>query len=75
MIASIGKSTNNVVLKEQTNAEPWDRLAYIVITSDAEMAEEITDELVSAGATAKDIFTEPVLPDLVRVGSVSRLMI
>ena len=68
MVASIGNSTNNVVIGQQTGQAPWNRLAYIVITSDADMAEEMTGALVDAGASASDIFTEPVSPELVKLG-------
>ena len=68
LVASIGNSTNNVVIKEQTGKTPWSRPAYIVITSDADMAAEMTNALVHAGASASDMFTEPVSPALVKLG-------
>lgn len=68
MVASIGNSINNVVIQEQSQKSPWDRPAYIIITSDAGMESEVKDALIAAGAQANDIFTEPVAPDLVKVG-------
>jgi hypothetical protein len=68
LVASIGNSTNNVVIGQQTGQDPWNRPAYIVITSDADMAAEMTDALVDAGASSSDIFTEPVSPELVKLG-------
>ena len=67
-VASIGDSTNNVVIQQQTNEAPWNRPAYIVITSDADMAAEMTDALIRAGASSTDVFTEPVSPELVKLG-------
>ena len=68
LVASIGNSTNNVVIKNQTGQEPWNRPAYFIITSDAQLASDVTDALTRAGASLSDIFTEPVAPDLVRLG-------
>ena len=68
MVASIGNSTNNVVIERQTGQDPWNRPAYIVITSDDDMKAEMTDALVRAGASWSDIFTEPVSPELVKLG-------
>jgi hypothetical protein len=68
LVASIGNSTNNVVIEQQTGQASWNRPAYIVITSDAAMAAEMTDALVRAGAYSSDIFTEPVSPELVKLG-------
>ncbi len=68
MLSSIGNSTNNVVIEQQTGQDPWNRPAYFVIASDSGMAAKMTDALVSAGASASDIFTEPVAPELVKVG-------
>lgn len=68
LVSSIGNSTNNVVMQNQMGHAPWGRYAYFVITSDADLAANMTDALVSAGAAPDSIFTEPVSPDLVRVG-------
>ncbi len=68
LVASIGNSTNNVVIGQQTRQAPWNRPAYFVITSDADMAAGMTDALVRAGASSSDIFTEPVSPELVKLG-------
>ena len=68
MVASIGNSTNNVVIENQTKQIPWNRPAYIVITSDSGLAAEMTNALVQAGASASGVFTEPVSPGLVKLG-------
>lgn len=68
MVSSIGNSTNNVVIQDQTGKSPWDTPAYFVITSDAGLAADVTDALTHAGAAASAIFTEVVAPDLVRLG-------
>ncbi|MGE5114005.1 MAG: hypothetical protein ACM3JB_24355 [Acidobacteriaceae bacterium] len=68
LVASIGNSTNNVVIEQQTQQSPWNRPAYIVITSDGDMQTEAINALVRAGASLSDIFTEPVSPELVKVG-------
>lgn len=68
MIASIGNSINNVVIEQQTGQAPWNRPAYIVITSDADMGAAMTAALVRAGASSSDVFTEAVSPDLVKLG-------
>ncbi len=67
-IASIGNSTNNVVIGNQTKHSPWNRPAYIVITSDSGLATTMTNALVMAGAAPSDIFIEPVSPKLVKIG-------
>lgn len=70
LVSSIGNSTNNVVIHDQIGQEnvPWNRPVYIVITSDADLAAEMSNALVNAGASSTDIFTEPVSPELVRLG-------
>ena len=68
MVASIGNSTNNVVIGNQTKHSPWNSPAYIVITSDSGLAAEMTNALVQAGASASGVFTEPVSPGLVKLG-------
>lgn len=68
MVASIGNSTNNAVIADQTGESPWNRPAYFVITSDSGLAKEMSDALVAAGADSNDIFTEPVSPALVKLG-------
>lgn len=68
MIASIGNSTNNVVM-ERKSGQPWGQQRFFVITPDANVAATITDALVRAGVpSANDVFVEPVAPDLVHVG-------
>lgn len=68
LVASIGNSTNNVVMKNQMGASPWGKPAYFVVTSDAGLAEEMKAELIAAGADSDAIFTEPVSPALVNLG-------
>ncbi|MDE3186197.1 MAG: hypothetical protein KGM96_01570 [Acidobacteriota bacterium] len=68
MVASIGNSTNNAVIEKQTGETPWSRPAYFVITSDADMEAEMINALEHAGASSSDIFTEPVAPELVKLG-------
>lgn len=68
MVASIGNSTNNVVIENQTGRAPWDTPAYFIITSDAVLAADVADALSHAGADSTAIFTEMVAPDLVRLG-------
>jgi len=38
MVASIGNSINNVVIENKTGQSPWNRPAYMIITSDSGMA-------------------------------------
>lgn len=68
MIASIGNSINNVMIHNQTGKAPWNRPAYFIITSDADLQKEVSDALVNAGASRSDIFTEPVASSLVKIG-------
>jgi hypothetical protein len=68
MVASIGNSINNVVIENKTGQSPWNRPAYMIITSDSGMAARMTDALISAGVSWSDIFTEPVSPDIVKLG-------
>ena len=68
MVASIGNSTNNAVIEKQTGETPWSRPAYFVITSDADMKAAMINALEHAGASSSEIFTEPVAPDLVKLG-------
>lgn len=68
LVSSIGQSTNNVMIKEQTQSSPWDRPAYFVIASDADMEADMRAALVQAGAQSSEIFTETVSPFLVKLG-------
>lgn len=68
LVASIGNSTNNVVIERQTGEPPWDTQGYFVITSDAGLAQAITEALGRAGVPSSAVFTEPVSPQLVRLG-------
>jgi hypothetical protein len=68
MLASIGNSTNNVVMERQSGS-PWLKQRHFVITSDAGIADAMTAALLRAGVpSANDVFTERVAPALVRVG-------
>ena len=70
LIASIGNSTNNVVMERKSgSASVWGEQRFFVITPDADVADAMTDALVRAGVpSANDIFVEPVSPMLVNVG-------
>jgi hypothetical protein len=68
MVASIGNSTNNVLIEQRSGAA-FDQHRYFVITLDESMADVMTAALLRAGVpTADHVFTEPVSPALVRVG-------
>ena len=68
MVASIGNSTNNVAIDEQSQGS-WGQQRYFVITSDKNMAAAMTEALAGLqGVEASQVFTEPVAPDLVRLG-------
>jgi hypothetical protein len=70
LIASIGNSTNNVVMERKSgSASVWGEQRFFVITPDADVADAMTDALVRAGVpSANDILVEPVSPLLVNVG-------
>lgn len=68
MVSSIGNSTSNAAIQQQTGKSPWNTPAYFVIASDAGLAADVTDALTHAGAAGSAIFTEAVSPDLVRLG-------
>jgi hypothetical protein len=68
LVASIGNSTNNVVI-EQESKENWGRERFFVVTPDEAMATAMTNALVGLkGVDANQVFTEPVSPKLARVG-------
>jgi hypothetical protein len=70
MVASIGNSTNNVVIEQRTG-QSWQagQQRFFVITPDDGVAQEMTAALLRAGvASPNDVFTEPVAPALIRVG-------
>ncbi len=68
MVASIGDSTNNVVIEEQST-QSWGQQRYFVITPDEDMADAMTEALAGLeGVEANQVFTEPVAPNLVRLG-------
>lgn len=68
MVASIGNANNDVVIERQTGEPAWGKQRYFVITSDAGVAQAMTEALGRAGVPASAVFTEPVAPDLVRLG-------
>lgn len=59
MIASIGDTINNVVIEEQSK-ENWGEQRFFVTTPDEDMADTVTDALVSVGVDATHVFTERV---------------
>lgn len=66
--ASIGESNNNVVI-ERKSGKAFDQERSFIITPDATMERQMTDALLRAGVPdRKDIFTEPVSKDIVRLG-------
>ncbi len=68
MLATIGNSTNNVVMQSRSGS-PWLKQRYFVVTPDSGTSEAMTAALVRAGVpSANEVFTEPVAPALVRVG-------
>jgi hypothetical protein len=67
LVASIGNSINNVVIEQQADAA-FDQPRYFIITPDVSMAAAVTAALGRAGVPSAHVFTEPVSPDLVRVG-------
>ena len=64
LVASIGNSTNNVVIEKQSK-ENWGQQRFFVTTPDENMATAMTSML---GVDANHVFIEPVSPDLVRLG-------
>ena len=68
MIASLGNSTNNVVIQDRSHSV-WNEERFFLITPDRGMAEEMTAALLRAGVPSADhVFTEPVSPGVARVG-------
>jgi hypothetical protein len=68
MIASLGNSTNNVVIQDRSQSV-WNQQRFVVITPDQGMADEMTAALLRAGVPSADhVFTEPVSPEVARVG-------
>lgn len=68
LVASIGNSTNNVVIEQQSK-DNWGQQRFFVITPDGAMAAAMTDALAGLeGVEANQVFTEPVSPKLVRAG-------
>jgi hypothetical protein len=67
MVASIGNSINNVVIEQESGAA-FGEQRYFIITPDESVADALTAALGRAGVPSAHVFTEPVSPDLVRVG-------
>jgi hypothetical protein len=67
MMASIGDSTNNVVIEEQSK-ENWGQQRFFVTTPDKDMAKAMADLFEKVGIDKTHVFTEPVSPDLLRLG-------
>jgi hypothetical protein len=67
MISSIGDSINNIVIEQQAGAA-FGQQRYFIITPDESMADAVTAALGRAGVPSEHVFTEPVSPNLVRVG-------
>lgn len=68
LVASIGNSINNVVIEQQSK-ENWGQHRFFVITPDEAMATAMSKVLAGLeGVDANQVFTEPVSPELVRVG-------
>lgn len=66
--SSIGNSNNNVVVEQQSGTA-FNRQRYFIITPDAVMQRDMTEALVRSGvAERNEIFTEPVSPEVARVG-------
>ena len=59
MLASIGDTINNVVIEDQSK-ESWGQQRFFVTTPDEDMADAMTDALVSVGVDPSHVFTEPV---------------
>jgi hypothetical protein len=68
LVASIGNSTNNVVIEQQSK-ENWSQQRFFVVTPDEDMAAAMADALAGLeDVEANQVFTEPVSPKLVRLG-------
>jgi hypothetical protein len=67
LFSSIGNSINNVVIAEQAG-KAFGEQHFFVITPDERVADAVKAALVRVGVSSTHIFTEPVAPDLVRVG-------
>jgi hypothetical protein len=59
ILASIGDTINNVVIKDQSNGS-WGQQRFIVTTPDGAMADAMTAALVAVGVDSSHVFTEPV---------------
>lgn len=68
VFSSVGDTINDVVIERQAGSAFGEQLAFI-ITPDAALARELTEQLVRAGVAERDeIFVEPVSPQLARLG-------
>ena len=68
MFASLGNSTNNVVIERRVK-KAFDRQRAFVISTDAGLARELTDALAHARVSApSEVFVEPVSASVARLG-------
>jgi hypothetical protein len=68
LVASVGNSTNNVVIEQQSK-DNWGQQRFFVVTGDEAMATAMTGALAGLeDVEANQVFTEPVSPKLVRLG-------
>jgi hypothetical protein len=68
MFASLGNSTNNVVIERRVK-EAFDRQRAFVISTDAGLARELTDALAHARVSdPSEVFIEPVSSSVARLG-------
>ncbi len=68
VFSSLGDGDNNVTIQRQSGSI-WEQQRYFIITPDAAMERKISEALLKAGVyDSKQIFTEPISKDLVRLG-------
>jgi hypothetical protein len=68
LFSSIGDSINNVVIENQSGAA-FDQQRFFVITANATLGQELSDELLRTGVPDRSqIFIERVSPGLARLG-------
>lgn len=68
VFSSLGNSINNVTI-ERKSGEAFGQQRYVVVTSSSTLNQELSEALLRAGVLdSREIFTEPVSPDLARMG-------
>lgn len=68
VFSSLGDSINNVTIERQSGAA-FDQQRFVVITSGAALGRDLSEALLRAGVPdRRQIFTEPVSPDIARLG-------